>query len=259
MDEARFTWIIQAIRPFTDHVYFHLMGEPLLHPGLARFLDISHQAGLKVNITTNGTLLADVEPILLEAPALRQVNISLSSFEANAIANSLDSYLAAVTEFVNRAALDGRIICSIRLWNMDTDLVKGSNRFNEYILQYLESCFAMPAASLSHLLHYSGKAKVKERVYVHLAEKFEWPDPARRDESIKVFCHGLRDQIGILADGTVVPCCLDSDGNIPLGNVLNTSMDDILVSERAIRLFQGFSHRYATESLCRKCGYARRY
>ncbi|SHO46702.1 Radical SAM superfamily enzyme, MoaA/NifB/PqqE/SkfB family [Desulfopila aestuarii DSM 18488] len=259
MDEERFQSIITAITPYTDYVFFHLMGEPLFHPGLPKFLEMSHQAGLKVNITTNGTLLERVQAVLLQAPALRQVNISLSSFEANVMTRSLELYLTTVVEFVKKAARDSGIICSIRLWNIDSEHLKGSNRLNEQILRFLEACFGMTQGSLSMLLKNTSKVLVKERVYLNPAEKFEWPDLNKTDGSNKVFCHGLRDQMGVLVDGTVVPCCLDCDGNIPLGNMLNTSLEDILHSERAVALFNGFSRRYATELLCQKCGYARRY
>lgn len=259
MDEARFKQILKAIRPYTDYVSFHLMGEPLLNPNLARFFKMSHEAGLKVNLTTNGTLLEQTQSVLLKASALRQVNLSLSSFEGNVMTVSLERYLTTVTEFVKQSVENSDIICAIRLWNMDSVHLKGSNRFNEQILTFLETHLDVAKGTLAVLLKDKSSAMLKERVFLHLAEKFEWPDLKKTDEVYKVFCHGLRDQMGILVDGTVVPCCLDSDGNIPLGNVLNTPLEDILHSERAIALFNGFSRRHAAEPLCQKCGYARRY
>jgi len=259
MDEDRFKRILMAIRPYTDYVFFHLMGEPLLNPNLGSFFEMSNEAGLKVNITTNGTLLEHAQSSLLKAPAVRQVNISLSSFEANAMTKSLETYLTTVTEFVKRAVENSGIICAIRLWNIDSALLKGSNRLNEQILYFLESHLDLAKGSLPVLSKDRPDVMLKERVYLHLAEKFEWPDLKKTDETHKVFCHGLRDQMGILVDGTVVPCCLDSNGNIPLGNLLDTPIEKILNSERAVALFNGFSRRNAVEPLCQKCGYARRY
>ena len=76
-----------------------------------------------------------------------------------------------------------------------------------------------------------------------------------------VFCYGLRDQFGVLSDGSVVPCCLDHDGDITLGNILDTdaSLEEILSSERAQKIKNGFTRRYASEELCRRCGYAQRF
>lgn len=259
MDEERFKRILTAIRPYTDYVFFHLMGEPLLNPNLGSFFKMSHEAGLKVNITTNGTLLDHAQPVLLKAPALRQVNISVSSFEANAMITPLETYLTMVTEFVRKAVENSSIICAIRLWNNDSARLKGSNRFNEQILHFLESTFNLANGSLSVLSKGRPGVMLKERVYLHLAETFEWPDLKKTDETRKVFCHGLRDQLGILVDGTVVPCCLDSNGNIPLGNLLDTPIEGILSSDRAIALLNGFSRRHAVEPLCQKCGYALRF
>ncbi|MBU0972029.1 MAG: radical SAM protein [Proteobacteria bacterium] len=259
MDKKRFKRILAAIRPYTDYVFFHLMGEPLLNPNLAGFFEMSHEAGLKVNITTNGTLLGQKLPGLLKAPGLRQVNISLGSFEANGMTRSLETYLTGVTDFVNQAAENSKIISAIRLWNIDSVRLKGSNRLNEQILQFLESRLGLAPGVFSVLSKDTPSMMLKERVYLHLAEKFEWPDLEKTDENHNIFCHGLRDQVGILVDGTVVPCCLDSDGNIPLGNVLDSPMEEILHGERALALFSGFSRRLAVEPLCQKCGYARRH
>ena len=70
-DEEKFKEIIEKVKPYTDHVYFHLMGEPLLNKNLARFLEICYENGLKVNITTNGTLLEKEKDSLINAKALR--------------------------------------------------------------------------------------------------------------------------------------------------------------------------------------------
>lgn len=259
MDEERFKTILGAVRPHTDHLYFHVMGEPFLNPHLGRFLEMSHEAGLKVNITTNGTLLTQAREEVLQAPALRQVNISLSSFEANEMTRPLAAYLTEVAEFVREASERCGIICAIRLWNMDTDRLAGSNRLNGEILHFLEDRLGCQAGSLAEGLKAGASVKLRDRVFLKGAEIFEWPDLERSDERHTLFCHGLRDQVGILVDGTVVPCCLDSEGTIALGNILEVPLAAILATPRATALFDGFSRRCAVEPLCQRCGYARRY
>ena len=101
--------------------------------------------------------------------------------------------------------------------------------------------------------------RIAHRTYLEYGDKFDWPDLTAPEGSQKIFCYGLRDQLGVLCDGTVVPCCLDHEGNLALGNLLNEDMETILNSPRAKAIYEGFSHREATEELCRKCGYARRF
>lgn len=258
MNRESFEKVIESIKPYTDYVYFHLMGEPFLNKNLESFLDISNRYGLKVNITTNGTLINNVKDILLKAKSLRQVNISLHSFEANDNNISLEEYLDNVTKFMLEANENTNIITSIRLWNMDSEEIKGSNKYNEYIISSIEKKLNL-SINLKEAISKSRGIKLKDRMYLNMAEKFEWPDINKFDIDDEVFCYGLRDQMGVLVDGTVVPCCLDSEGNIPLGNIFKEDLKDILESERAKNLYDGFSKRCAVEDLCKKCGYAKRY
>ena len=258
MNKEEFTYILEQVKPFTDHIYFHLMGEPLLHENIEYFLKESKEKGLHVNLTTNGTLLNKVGYKIINSNAVRQVNISLHSFEANKKTVELEEYLNNVTDFIIKARENSNIICAIRLWNMDSEDLRGENNLNKEILKIIEENLGLEF-SLSEKLQESNKIKLKDKVYLNMAEKFQWPDIKIDTLGENVFCHGLRNQIGILADGTVVPCCLDSDGNLELGNVFEKTLEDILNGERATNIYNGFSRRVAVESLCQKCGYATRF
>lgn len=258
MDQSAFEHILKEIKPYTDHIYFHLMGEPFLNKNLDVFLDLAEANQLRVNITTNGTLIKKAKGKLLPKRALRQVNISLHSFEANEINKDLDTYMNDIVDFINEATEQTEIICAIRLWNMDTEELKASNQLNNDILSKLEEKLQLDVR-ISEELQHKNNLKLKDRVYLNMAEKFEWPDMDRDIIDENVFCYGLRDQIGILVDGTVVPCCLDSEGKIPLGNIFESKLEDILNSDRAVAMYDGFSRRCAVEELCKRCGYAKRH
>jgi len=101
--------------------------------------------------------------------------------------------------------------------------------------------------------------RIADRTYLEYGDKFDWPDLSAPEGSNRLFCYGLRDQLGVLCDGTVVPCCLDHDGDLALGNLLEEDMEAILNSPRSKAIYEGFSNREAAEELCRKCGYARRF
>lgn len=256
MDEKSFEYIIKSVRPYTDHVYFHLMGEPFLNANLKRFLEISRENELKVNITTNGTLLNNVKDVLLNAPALRQINISLHSFEANNQGVDFNEYIDTIIHFVKEITEKTNVICSLRLWNLDTRYT-ASNNMNIDILKLLENEFNLDC-DLKEKLREKNSFKLKNNVYISMGEKFKWPSLKVEELGERAFCYGLRDQIGILVDGTVVPCCLDSEGSIPLGNVFEEQLEDILNSKRAQDIYNGFSSRNAVEDLCKRCGFINR-
>ncbi|MDE5977500.1 MAG: SPASM domain-containing protein [Turicibacter sp.] len=258
MKESDFIHVLNEVKPYTNYLYFHLLGEPFLNPYLGRFLALSHEANMQVNLTTNGTLIKKVEDLLIEAPALRQINFSIHSFEANEQTKKLEEYLSNIASFIERIQAVKPVYCNLRLWNMDADELKAKNTLNQEILTIIEKVFQLEM-NLSEKLQMTSNIKIKDRVFINMAEKFEWPTLERDVISEKMFCYGLRDHFAIQADGTVVPCCLDSEGKIPLGNIYETPLQEILESERAKNIYDGFSRRCAVEELCKRCGYAKRY
>ena len=256
MNEEKFREIVKKVKPYTDHIYLHLMGEPLLNPEIGKFLEIAKEYELKVNITTNGTLITKAHDILLAAPALRQVNISLHSFEANEQDVDFNEYIDNIVRFIKSARDNTGIISSMRLWNLDTRY-KASNSLNENIFRILEEKFELEF-DLKKSFGEKNSVKLFPNVYLSLADKFEWPNIKIAHSNERKFCSALRDQFGVLVDGTVVPCCLDSEGNMALGNIFETEMKDILESKRARDIYDGFTRREAVESLCKTCGYVNR-
>ncbi len=246
MTPENFRVLAAKLRPHTQYLYLHLLGEPLLHPQLEKILKIAAELDFKVIITTNGTLLDKQAEILLASPAVHKLNISLQSFEANS-RGVLDEYISLCTAFAAKAAALGKI-CLLRLWNNN-----GLDSLNERIEGLLENCFPKPWRESR------GSRSLAERVWLEPGDKFDWPDMGAEDRGDACFCYGLRDQVGVLCDGTVVPCCLDHEGDVALGNLFEQSLDEILSGPRAKAIYDGFSCRQAVEELCRKCGYARRF
>ena len=246
METAEFAALLPKLQPWTDYLYFHLMGEPLCHPYLQEYLRLAGEAGFKVILTTNGTLLSDRQDILLAAPGLHKVNISLHAFEANDLQMSFEDYLSGCFAFGKAA--EGQKLVSYRLWNGG-----GQDALNRQILDTMKQYFP------GQWVQERKGIRIGQRVYLEYGDKFDWPDLSAQDGGETVFCYGLRDQLGVLCDGTGVPCCLDHEGDLALGNLLTDSMEDILESPRARAIFEGFSRGQAAEELCRKCGYARRF
>ena len=246
MQEAEFSALLPKLQPWTDFLYFHLMGEPLCHPHLESYLRLAGDAGFKVILTTNGTLLKKQQQMLLDAPGLHKVNISLHAFEANDLQMSFEDYLQGCFAFGK--AMEGKKLVSYRLWNGG-----GMDVLNAQILDALHSYFP------GEWVQERKGIRIGQRIYLEYGDKFDWPDLSARDGGEKVFCYGLKDQLGVLCDGTVVPCCLDHEGDLALGNLFRMSMEEILASDRAQGIYRGFACGVAVEELCRKCGYARRF
>ncbi len=262
MDLETFREILDQVKPHTDYIYFHVKGEPFLHPQIDQLLDISEEKGLKVNITTNGTLISKVKDKILGKPALRQISFSLHSFDGNHDENRFfeerKAYFQEIFNFIEEAK-ETPLITSLRLWNLETDnevnLEKGRN---QALVQMIEKEFNLAYKIEEKILPGSG-IKIADKVYLNQDHEFKWPDLKEEEDDGVGFCYGLRDQVAILVDGTVVPCCLDGEGVINLGNIHSTSFTEIIESKRAQDIYDGFSNRQAVEELCRKCGYRQKF
>lgn len=246
MSFDEFKKVVASLSGVTEYLYFHVMGEPLLHPELCSFIEYASGQGFKCAVTTNGTLLSCVGDALLSS-SVYKVNISLHSFEDGSREEYLE-YISSCLDFADRASKKG-ILTVLRLWNRGCDDGRNINT-----LEMAQNKF--PDGEWRHS---ERGARIRHKLHVEYGERFAWPDMNARDMGEEVFCYGLGDHFGVLCHGTVVPCCLDSEGDIPLGNIFSSPIEEILSSERATKMREGFACRHATEQLCRKCGYARRF
>ena len=244
MTASEFDAVTDKLVGITQYLYYHVMGEPLTHPLLPDFIRTATEKGFKSVVTTNGTLLESVGDALIEA-GVYKVNISLHSFEGDA-AEAYKKYITSCLDFADKASRAG-VLVILRLWNKGHD---GGR--NEDIVAAMKERF-----SDAEWKEDARGARIRHRLHLEYGERFEWPDASAEDGGADVFCYGLSDHFSILCDGTVVPCCLDRNGVLSLGNVLVDSVEKIMTSDRAERIRRGFKNRTAAEDLCRRCGYAR--
>ena len=221
------------------------MGEPLTHPELPALIRYGSEQGFKCAVTTNGTLLDRCGDAIIDA-GVYKVSLSVHSFEKNDEAGQI-KYLETLCDFADKASKNG-VLTVFRLWNRGHDEGK-----NDITLDFLKKRFT------DEWSWGSRGARIRNKLHLEYGDRFTWPDKDAEEGDSDVFCYGLRDHFGILVDGRVIPCCLDREGVITLGNVYDQPLTEILDSERAKNILEGFNNRHATEELCRKCGYARRF
>ncbi len=255
MSAAEFETVLKKLSGYTEYLYFHVMGEPLLHPEVLHFLELCGAYGYSVNITTNGLLVSEHTEALVNSHALRQVNFSLHSQEGIANTAKLENYLDDIFEFTDRALAKGGIYVSYRLWNLSAE---ASDEYNALVVQKIEQRFK-PGFSVLEKLHQTNRIRLCKGLFLNSAKVFQWPSIEMGEAGSKGFCLGLREQVAILVDGTVVPCCLDSDGIVRLGSIFADDFQHIMYGARAKALYEGFSRRQAVEELCRRCDYRIRF
>ena len=237
----KFEETIKKIDKYTDYIYLHVKGEPLLHPNLKELLNIAYKYNKHVNITTNGTLLNEKIDILIH-PAIRQINISLHS------ENNKDNYLEDINRNVEK--LKDKIIV-LRYWTLKDNKL---NEISTGIVDKIISNYNLSTDTVEKIKN-DNHIKLRDNLYLDKQNEFIWPNLDNDYYNEIGTCYALKDQLAILVDGTVVPCCLDSNGTINLGNIYKSNLEDIINSDRYQKMLKGFQNRKACEELCKHCSF----
>jgi MoaA/NifB/PqqE/SkfB family radical SAM enzyme len=245
MTMEEFMQIVTSLVGVTDYIYFHVMGEPLTHPSLPDFIKFATSLGFKCAVTTNGTLL-DARGEELISSGVYKVNLSVHSFEEGE-GEKYFSYVNGLADFADKASKRG-VLTVLRLWNKGCD-----GGLNDRTLDILKE--KLPG----EWKWGTRGARIRHKLHLEYGDRFEWPDMEAENMGNCLFCYGLRDHFGILCDGSLIPCCLDHEGDVTLGNVFDSPVREILASDRARKILEGFDKRIAVEELCQRCGYARRF
>ena len=229
-----YKYIIDKIKNYTKEIYLHVLGEPLMHKDINNFINYANSQGLLVNITTNGYLINNIK----DNPNIHRINISMHSFNDKYNIN-IDDYLNNIFTTIDK--IRDKTFISLRLWV--------NSKYNDYILNYINKRYNTNIIEITD----NAKIKITNNLIIDTFHEFIWPDLNNNYYSTKGHCKGLIDHIGILSDGSIIPCCLDSKGIISLGNIYKDNLIDIFNSKRVKEMINGFKNNYKCEELCRHC------
>lgn len=246
MSVDTFHRILLEVKEYTDFIYLHVQGEPLTHPQFDEILSVCDEEKVHVQLVTNGTFL-NKHMDMIHHPCLRKVSISLQSVEYQNI--NVMNYMDTVLKFALAASSLGHPYVELRFWRPKDEAGKNTN----YCLNLIKRRYEMVESGRKD------NYRIMPNVYVDFDNAFDWPDLTNQNVGTKGRCHGACDQIAILSNGSVVPCCLDADGAICFGNILITPLEEILNSGRYLKMVDGFKHNYVREPFCQKCTFRLRF
>ena len=255
MDRQLFESVVKQTQPLANHLNLHIMGEPTIHPEFEEFVDICRYHKMPVFIVTNGTVLNETVQRAMLNPIVHQVSFSIHSFEANFPEADNTTYLNKIFAYTERSMSERpNQYVNFRLWN--TEYIDGVLDANRSVVEAVAAHFN--AHDKIQRISLRG-VKIHENLYINLASQFDWPSMNMPFRTTSGTCPGLITQLGILSDGTVVPCCLDRNGIIELGNVREQSIEQIINSDRALQIIGGFKNRELHEELCQRCTFISRF
>ncbi|PAF48371.1 hypothetical protein BKH46_00180 [Helicobacter sp. 12S02634-8] len=239
-----------------DRIALHVLGDPCRAKNLSDYLDIAQHYGLKVDLVTSGFYLLSHSFDRLLSPPIAQISISLNAgFDP---ANPpLENYLETIFEFCRyKLAKDTANFINLRIQDSTMARLSGVKKS---ILEYFgvkDSGNDSDGSGDGSGDGSKGRFRLGKKVFLNITQTFQWPKISPQS-AIKTekYCHGLISQVAILADGTIVPCCMDAEGKLALGNLYTQALTEVLESPRALRIQEGFMRGEACEELCRHCLY----
>jgi len=258
MSLTHFDTINSQLKDFTKELAYHVVGDPLVLSNLKEYLNISYNHGLKVNITTTANNINSSHHEILMHETIRQINFSINSYNANSHKKSFDDYINPIIDFVKYAQnQDHEYFINFRIWNLDEEL--SAKQFNKQVFEKINEEFKTNINVDDVYTNRPKNIRIAKKFFFHFDEYFNWPSLDNDEISKKGTCYGLDSHFGILSNGDVVPCCLDQNGCINLGNTNNSQLVDILNSTRVKDIQNGFKSNFLVEELCRKCEYRNRF
>ncbi len=257
MDLEFFESIVKQAKTFTNEIACHVVGDPLTLSNLNDYLDIIYRYKMKAMLTTSGYFMKKHSYETLFHPAVKQINISLNAFNKNDTSITFEQYMKPILELCQeKVKQEKELFINLRMWNLDEAMSEKS--FNRELFEKLSTTFGVDL-NLEELNPKEKKSiRLDNKVLLHFDNYFEWPslnNPLYGHGT----CQGLSSHIGVLANGTVVPCCLDSEAVIKLGNLHEKSLEAIVKGSRATAIRDGFAKGKCSEELCLKCSYKDRF
>lgn len=258
MNLEHFESLNKQLKPFTKELAYHIVGDPLVLSNLNEYLNVSLKHGLKVNIVTTANNINEKHYETLMNDTIRQINFSINSYNANSHKKSLNEYLDPILDFIEYAqSLKHEYFINLRIWNLDEE--KSAKEFNQKVFQRVNERFKSNINIDEVYKNKPKNIKVTRKVFFNFDEYFNWPSLDNTFVSDKGFCYGLDSHFGILTSGEVVPCCLDQNACVNLGNTNDSQLVDILKSQRVKDIQEGFKNGIIVEELCQKCEYRTRF
>lgn len=222
----------------TNLITYHMLGDPLYHENICEYLNLTKEYNLKVEITTSGVYLDDFD-LLLKDP-IKQINFSLDAL----FYSNLDTrkYLNRIFDFcAYKLNTKSTTFINLRIQNLPK---------NSSLIDSIESKFNVNINS--------SITRLAPRIRLVLIRHFKW-NGFSDIYSNSGFCYALRGHIGILANGSIVPCCMDVNGSMILGNIKIDSIKKALSSKKALHMIWGFKNNILLEESCKKCDYRNRF
>jgi pyruvate-formate lyase-activating enzyme len=232
--------IVDQIAAFPENhnalFYLHICGEPLLHKQSVEFIRYAADLGFKPILTTNATLLTTELTAKLLASGLSRIEFSFEGvtpeiFETTRLGAKYDVVHRNIMDFLEQNRAAGKPV--------HTELV----------------VVDLPHVEARLLRDYCEKMRAHFDT-VNLSGYFDWlgrVETVKYERSHYRGCAATDTDLNVLWDGRVVPCCMDVDGAMVIGDFTKQCYLEILADLRRHALRERLQCGQLKGLLCSQC------
>ena len=229
-----FKRLVDDVKSFKPNLVLHHSGESFVHKELFDFIRYAKKAGLRVSLTTNGTLVDKNDFEILDT-GIDGINISLAGVDKEDYANvrpgtEFDTLMENITALAKNK-LKRNLATKLTINVVET-------KFNRpkipLFKKRIESINGIDGVIVRRLMDWGGTLDISK---LHITPFWRsWAMYANKYFKLATkgtLCEAINDGGAILWNGTVVPCCIDFNGTMTLGNINEQKFLDIWNGEKS--------------------------
>lgn len=238
-----------ADQPPLRRVILHVMGEPLLHPSFTTFVKVLREEAphQPVEFSTNGSLLTEKAVQAFIEAGVEQINFSLDAMSPETHAKirkglNFQKVIANLEMLIKTMAASGKAKPKILIQLIKMDINK--DEWEEFSTRWTK---------------FAAKHRFLE---VYIKEQWSWgghlDSGQARMEEAKAFlslpCSFPFDQLDVYWDGRVGFCCLDEDVDLKVGDLADSTLEQIWHSSELEAIRKRFRKGDFSGLRCAGCG-----
>lgn len=267
-----------------ERVFFHVMGEPLLHPRFDELARHAHECGLKLSLYTNSSLLTEKHIERLLSVPIDNLTLSIQSIDQDSFVLrragrlSYGNYVGGVERFL-RMKVERRHPGKVTMHYMVGNVKPGSpggllivsKEQAEGVIRKWQAFFrgldpegaARAAAPPVSLADVERDYPVYPGVVLFLKAAHHWAGamvqvgyefrPSESGYCAAISGGAAAGTFAVLWNGAVTYCCNDYEGTLALGNANEQTIEEIYAGPKAAAIRENAARGRLIHPTCQRC------
>jgi len=279
MDTTLATTLIKQLYNvgYKGNLYFHLLGEPFLHPEIFKIVEYASRRMPRSILFTNGSLLTtrNIESVFDASPYELMISMQLvdeGSFKLKGSSMSWDRYASGIRKAIEyKLTHDTPTLLRISVGMRKEDAVYPDDdyfprispeTFRENILRLFSGIQCLDLQQIQNILAdipFRSSLEIASGVFVSVKPMGNWLRLYREEITKRGYCPHVGKEFGVLSNGNLVLCHLDYDGKTAFANARESKLRNIFQNSAICQTIEKFCAEGIVPKNCQHCVVPHKY